>query len=228
MAMTVADNSASAMALGELNKNNSKLAKDLKKVSSGVRITGAGDGSSEYAISEKMRVMIRSLGQDIDNSRKGIDLVKVAEGGIQNIIDELRDMKAMALNSANAHNTDIDRSIIQKEFSSRMKSVNDIASTTEYNGIILLDGRWCRERFEYAESKGILVSQDTVTQSSVTSPVTSTIVGPTSSTQIIPKTSKTTTKSNTVISDAPPAATGITTKPLQPQIPSKIPLFLLQ
>ncbi len=47
-------------------RNNNKLEKSLKKVSSGMRINGAGDGGAEFAISEKMRVMIRSLGQDIE------------------------------------------------------------------------------------------------------------------------------------------------------------------
>ena len=169
MAMIVAHNSASAMALGELNKNNNKLAKDLKKISSGMRINGAGDGGAEYSISEKMRVMIRSLGQDSDNSKKGIDLVRVAEGGIQNIIDELRDMKAMALNSANAHNTDIDRATIQKEFASRIEEINDIASTTNYNGIILLDGRWCHTRWGNVQGEPTVVSSNTTSTTTSTS-----------------------------------------------------------
>ena len=115
MAMLVAHNSSSALALGELNKNNSRLAKDLQKVSSGMKLNSAGDGAAEYSISEKMRVMVRSLGQDIDNSQKGIDIVKVAEGGIQQIIEELRTMKEMAINSANDHNSDADRATMQKE-----------------------------------------------------------------------------------------------------------------
>ena len=144
MTMKAMNNTSAALALNELNKNNNKLSKDLKKVSSGMRITGAGDSAADYAISEKIRVLTRALNQDIDNSKKGIDLVKVAEGGIQSIVDELRNMKAMALDSANGHNAEIDRTTIQKEFASRMEEIDDIASTTEYNGIILLDGRWYR------------------------------------------------------------------------------------
>ena len=88
MALTVANNSSAAMALGELRKNSSNLAKDLKRVSSGVKIAGAGDGASEYAISEGMRCMIRALNQDIENTKTGRDIIKVAEGGIQSIIRE--------------------------------------------------------------------------------------------------------------------------------------------
>ena len=142
MSITVMNNTTSSLALGELNKNNNKLSKSLQKISSGMRFTGAGGNAAEYAISEKMRVMIRSLDQDIENSQKGISLVKTAEGGIQGIIDSLRTMKELAINSLNDHNSDEDRKILQKEFSSRMAEIEELASTTDYNGIILLDGRW--------------------------------------------------------------------------------------
>ena len=146
MAMTVMNNSAAMSALGEANKNNSKLSKDLKKVASGMRVGGAGDDAATYSISEKMRVMVRSLGQDIDNAKKGIDLVNVAENGIDHIVDQLRSLKAMAIDSANDHNTDADRATLQKEFDKRIEEINDTAAETNYNGKILLDGRyWYRE-----------------------------------------------------------------------------------
>ena len=93
-----------------------------------------------------MRTLVRALGQDIANSQKGISLMKTAEGGIQGIIHSLRTMKALAINSANDHNSDEDRKILQEEFSSRMAEIDDLASTTNYSGKILLDGRyWYRE-----------------------------------------------------------------------------------
>ena len=142
MAMVIKNNSAAQLVLGELNKNNNKLSKSLQKVSSGMKLNGAEDGASEYAISEKMRVRLRGLNQDIVNAQTGSNLVRVAEGGIQDIIDNLRDMKAMAIKSANDHNTDADRATIQKEFEQRKAEIDDIAATTNYNGKILLDGRY--------------------------------------------------------------------------------------
>ena len=89
-----------------------------------------------------MRVQIRSLNQDVENVKTGKDLLHTAEGGVQSIVNELRNLKAMALDSANDTNTDIDRATIQKEFSSRMEEINDIAATTNYNGRLLLDGTY--------------------------------------------------------------------------------------
>ena len=144
MAMVIAHNSSTAMALNELNKNSNSLSKNLEKVASGVKIASAKDGTSEYAIAEKMKVLIRSLGQDRQNILNGKSLLKVADEGIENIIDELRSLKELALNSANDHNTDSDRSILQKDFENRCANINDIAATTNYNGKILLDGRYKR------------------------------------------------------------------------------------
>ena len=152
MTMVIMNNGAAMQALRENDKNSNKLSKDLQKVASGMKINGAGDGAAEYAVSEKMRVMIRSLGQDIENAKKGIDLVKIAEEGKQNIVDQLRDMKAMAIDSANDHNSDADRAILQKEFASRMAGIDNIASTTNYNGKILMDGRYWYKEFDDIDS----------------------------------------------------------------------------
>ena len=153
MTMMLNDNDTN-MSLGTLNKNITKFGRDLRRISSGQRIIGAGDGASEFAIGRKMQVLVRALGQDIDNSKKGTDLVNTAERGINTIIDELRNMKRLALDSANDHNTDADRATIQKEFASRMLEIDDIAATTNYNGIHLLDGRWgYHEYVEYKPGK---------------------------------------------------------------------------
>ena len=75
--MTVINNPAAMMTLGELNKNISRAGKDLRKIASGQKINGAGDGASE-----KMRVRLRALGQDSENVQKGASLLHLAEGGI--------------------------------------------------------------------------------------------------------------------------------------------------
>lgn len=152
MAMTIMHNSSSMMALGQARKNDTDLGKQLKKVSSGMRINSAGDDSSGYAISERMRTMIRALGQDIQNTKNGGDLVAIAEGGIQEIINNLRSMKAMAINSANDHNTDADRQTIEKEFDSRKQTILDIAATTNYNGKLLLTGIYAEKQIDYSKA----------------------------------------------------------------------------
>lgn len=140
MSMEVKTNMAALKSLNILNKNNDKLAKSLKKVSSGMRIVGASDDTSGYAISERMRVMIRGLEQDERNIQNGQSLLRVASGAIDNIISELRTMKELALNAANDHNTDMDRATIQKDLEARRVVINEIAVETTFNEKRLLDG----------------------------------------------------------------------------------------
>ena len=140
MAMTVMNNPTAMMSLGELNKNVSKLGKDLAKVASGQKIVGAGDGASEYAISERMRVRKRALDRDEANVQTGISLLNVAAGGIQQQIEIMKNIKAKVIDADNDSNTDIDRLTIQKEISQGFEHINDIAYETNYNGKLLLVG----------------------------------------------------------------------------------------
>ena len=138
--MTVRNNRAAAKSLGELNKNRKALSKALAKVATGQKYNNAGDGASEYSISEKMRAQIRALGQDLQNTQNGSSLLKIAEGGVQNIIDELRTMREKALDAANDHNTDSDRATLQKEYKQRYQNIEDLVNTTAYNGKLILNG----------------------------------------------------------------------------------------
>ncbi len=140
MAMTIMNDASASMTLGELNKNISELGKQLKKVSSGMRINGAGDGPSEFSISEKMRVRIRALDQDERNVLNGAALLRTAEGAIQSQIEIMKTIKQKAIDADNDTNTDLDRMTIQKEIDQGYRQIEDIAWETNYNGKRLLVG----------------------------------------------------------------------------------------
>lgn len=142
MAFTVMNNPSAMMSLGELNKNINNQGKSQKKLATGMKINGAGDDASAYAISERMRSHLRALNQDTDNVRNGRAMLSVAAGGIDSIVQELRNLKELAIKSANDSNTDKDRETIQKEFEQKMANIDDIATETNYNGKLLLDGRY--------------------------------------------------------------------------------------
>lgn len=139
MAMVIKNNMAAQMALGELNKNNNKLSKSLRKVASGMKINSAEDDASGYAISERMQVQIRGLGQDIRNAQNAVSMLKVAEGAAQSTIDILRTLKEKAINAANDTNTDADRATIQKEVNQYVQQMDDNAAAA-YNGKPLFTG----------------------------------------------------------------------------------------
>ncbi|MBR3623805.1 MAG: flagellin, partial [Selenomonadaceae bacterium] len=138
MELTVKNNMSALCINNQLDKNSNTLSKNLNKVASGLRITGAGDDASGYAISENMRVQIRALEQDVRNAQNGQSLLRTAEGTVQSTVDILRTLKERAINAANDTNTDADRAIIQKEVDAFIDQIDDNAHVT-YNGKYLLN-----------------------------------------------------------------------------------------
>lgn len=139
MALIVKNNMDSVNALKNLSKNTEAMHKDLKKLAQGEKITSAGDGASEYAISERMRVQVKSLDQDDQNAQNGISILNVAAGAVDSTISVLRTMKEKAIDAANDSNSDADRAIIQKAINESINQIDDNALVS-YNGITMLDG----------------------------------------------------------------------------------------
>ena len=139
MAMVVKNNMSAISTLNTLNKNSSALSKSLEKVSSGMKINSAADDASGYAISERMRVQIRSLDQANANTQAGNSMMKVAEGAVSSTVDILKTLKEKVINAANDTNTDDDRATIQKELNQSIDQIDDNANVT-YNGKYLVDG----------------------------------------------------------------------------------------
>ena len=139
MPMVIKNNRSAIGTLNTLNRNSSALAKSLEKVSSGMKINGAADDASGYAISERMRVQIRGLDQANANAQNATSLMKVAEGAVSSTVDILRTLKEKAINAANDTNTDADRQTIQKELSQSIDQVDDNSQVT-FNGKRLIDG----------------------------------------------------------------------------------------
>lgn len=139
MPMIVKNNRSATNTLNTLNKNEKALSKSLKQVSTGMKITGAQDDASGYAISERMRVQIQGLSQSDNNAQTGLSMLKTAEGAVDSTVEILRTLKEKLINAANDTNTDADREIIQKEFDQMVDQIDDNANST-YNGKYLVDG----------------------------------------------------------------------------------------
>ena len=105
-----------------------------------MKINGAKDDASGYAISERMRVQIRSLDQANQNAQNGNAMLKTAEGAVSSTIEILKSLKEKAINAANdTNNTETDRTTIQKELDQFIDQIDENANVT-YNGKYMLDG----------------------------------------------------------------------------------------
>lgn len=132
----------------QLKINNGNISSNMEKLSSGLRITRAGDDASGLAVSEKMRSQIRGLNQASRNASDGISFIQSTEGqlqGTQNVLQRLRELSVQA---ANGIYSSEDRMQIQVEVSQLIDEIDRIASHAQFNGMNMLTGRFARETGE--------------------------------------------------------------------------------
>ena len=121
------------------------IAKDIEKLSSGMRINRAGDDASGLAVSEKMRSQIRGLNQAGQNIQNGVSFIQATEGYLAETTDIMRRMRELAVQAANGIYSAEDRMQIQVEVSQLVDEVDRIASHAQFNGMNLLTGRFAKD-----------------------------------------------------------------------------------
>ena len=125
-----------------LKFKNWDLGKDMRELSSGLRINRAGDDASGLAVSEKMRSQVRGLRQAERNTEDGVSFIQTTEGYLQESQDILQRIRELAVQAANGIYTDEDRMLIQVEVSQLVDEVNRIASHAQFNTLNMLTGRF--------------------------------------------------------------------------------------
>jgi flagellin len=141
MGLRINTNIASLNAQKNLSRSQAALERSLDRLSSGLRITRAGDDAAGLAISESLRAQIRGLQQAERNANDGISVIQTAEGALNEIASILIRMRELAVQSASTGSiSDSERSFLQNEFSALQSEITRIASATKFGGRVLLDG----------------------------------------------------------------------------------------
>jgi len=138
--MVINHNISAMYANRVLSVQSDKVANNIEKLSSGMRINKAGDDASGLAVSEKLRSQIRGLNQAERNIQNGVSFIQTTEGYLQETQDILHRLRELAVQSANGVYTDEDRMQIQVEVSQLIDEVNRIASHAQFNGMNMLIG----------------------------------------------------------------------------------------
>jgi len=142
--MIINHNMSAMFANRTLNNTGVDIAKDIEKLSSGMRINRAGDDASGLAVSEKLRSQIRGLNQATRNIENGISFIQTTEGYLGETEDIIHRMRELAVQGANGVYTSEDRTQIQVEVSQLVDEINRIASHAQFNGMNLLTGRFAK------------------------------------------------------------------------------------
>lgn len=156
--MVVQHNMTSMNANRQLGITVGNQAKATEKLSSGYKVNRAGDDAAGLTISEKMRSQIRGLNKASTNAEDGISVIQTAEGALNEAHEILQRMNELATQAANDTNTSSDRTAIKKEVDALTSELNRIASTTQFNTMNLLDGKFTGKKLQVGALNGQTIS----------------------------------------------------------------------
>ena len=140
MPQIINTNIASLNAQRNLDKSQSSNQQALQRLSSGLRINSAKDDAAGLAISTRFTSQIKGLDVAVRNAGDGIALAQTAEGALGSINESLQRIRELAVQSANATNSDVDRDALQSEVDQLVAEISRTADETDFNGRKLLDG----------------------------------------------------------------------------------------
>ncbi len=118
------------------------LSKSIQRLSSGLRINTAADDAAGLAISERLRAQVRGNNQAVRNTQDGISLIQTAEGALDEVHAMLQRIRELNVQAANGTVSAADRTSIGNEAIELGDAVDRIATTTQFNNLILLDGNF--------------------------------------------------------------------------------------
>ena len=141
MGLRINLNSAAQTAHRMLSGTDQALNKSIERLSSGYKINSAADDPAGLVISEKLRAQISGLGQAISTAGDAVNMVKTAEGALNEVSGLLRSMRDLAVHAANSGATDdASKQADQAQIQSAIESINKISSETQFGNKKMLDG----------------------------------------------------------------------------------------
>lgn len=140
MGLRINTNVPSLAAQRSLGNTSRSLNDNLRKLSSGERITRASDDAAGLAISEKLKAHIRGNRQAKRNANDAISMIQTAEGGLSEISNIIIRLRELAVQAASDTVGQTERNFSDIEFQQLKEEIDRISRSAEFNGIPLLNG----------------------------------------------------------------------------------------
>ena len=137
--MRINTNLNAMIATNQMSKNTALAGSSMEKLSTGLRITKAGDDAAGLAVSEKMRAQIRGMEQAERNVQDGISMVQTAEGALEEAGNIAQRMRELGVQAGNDTLSAEDRTKVKEELTQLQDEMKKISEETKFNGKQLLN-----------------------------------------------------------------------------------------
>jgi flagellin len=138
--ISIATNQLANQALLNLNRNQQALGKLVNQLSSGLRVNTAADDPSGLAIAVNLNDQAKGFDTANLNVQDATNAANVADGALSTVTDVLQRIRSLAIEASNTITSPTDRTALQDEVTQLLQQINQISSTTNFNGQALLDG----------------------------------------------------------------------------------------
>ena len=128
------------MAQESMRTSNLKLSTTMERLATGLRINSAKDDAAGLAITNRMTAQSRGFSMAIRNANDGVSMAQTADGAYGQVTSMLQRMRELAVQASNGSLAGDDRASIQLEIEELQKEIDNVAETTNFNNIKLLDG----------------------------------------------------------------------------------------
>ncbi|HYG67296.1 MAG TPA: flagellin [Anaeromyxobacteraceae bacterium] len=166
--MSIRTNVASLNAQRNLYNSQSNLDSSLSRLSSGYRITRAGDDAAGLGISTNLEAQIRSYGQAVRNGNDGLSVIQSTEAALNETANILTRLRELAMQSSSDGIGDTERGYVDTEATALVNEIDRIANATQFNGTSLLSATTTTLDFQVGveNTSNDVISFDTINATS--------------------------------------------------------------
>lgn len=140
MGITVNTNMQALRIQHNLDVATSKMNTSMERMASGSKINSAKDDAAGLAVSTTLKNTISSSKVATDNVHIGSDMLSSIEGTLDVISENLGRIRDLTEQASNGTYSTDDLAAISSEVGKRLSMVDNLATSTTFNGIKLLDG----------------------------------------------------------------------------------------
>ena len=140
MTSSVHTNNSALIALQNLNQTNSRLEAVQSRVNTGLKVQGAKDNASIWAIAQGQRADMGALSavqMSLDRATSVADVAMSAGETISDLLNQLKE-KVVAANDESLKTQS--RELLNDDFQALLRSISQAVQNAEFDGANLLDG----------------------------------------------------------------------------------------
>ena len=138
--MRIYSNVQAMQSMNSLGRISDKMGMHQMRLATGKKINSAADDPAGYQLARSLETRKRGLDAALQNVSQAKNVLNVAEGGYQNVMDILQTIKEKATQAADYSLSNTQRTAINDQVTALLGEIDDIVSETTFNGDSLIDG----------------------------------------------------------------------------------------